>query len=104
MAHSDDEDPPLTSSQRRMWFLERMQPGTARHTLPLRMELAGPLDRGRLQDALDALLARHPPLRTAFVDAAGVPEARVAPPGPFPLEIGPSAEHSRSAPQATSTA
>ncbi|MSR08585.1 MAG: amino acid adenylation domain-containing protein, partial [Gammaproteobacteria bacterium] len=69
---------PLSPMQQRLWFLERLQPGTGAYHLHWLLRLRGPLDRQALQAALDALVARHETLRTAFVEKAGVPAQAIA--------------------------
>lgn len=61
---------PASYGQRRLWLLERLLPGTAAYHMPARARLRGPLDVGRLEAALDGLVARHEPLRTALVERA----------------------------------
>ncbi|MDH5254635.1 MAG: amino acid adenylation domain-containing protein, partial [Gammaproteobacteria bacterium] len=64
---------PLSPMQQRLWFLERLQPGTAAYHLHWLLRLRGPLDRAALQAAVDAVVARHEVLRTVFVERSGVP-------------------------------
>jgi len=69
---------PLSAMQQRLWFLERLQPGTAAYHLHWLLHIEGPLDRAALQASVDALVARHEVLRTAFTERAGVPGQVVA--------------------------
>jgi amino acid adenylation domain-containing protein len=78
------ESVPLSPMQQRLWFLERLQPGTGAYHLHWLLRLRGPLDRAALQAAVAALLARHEVLRTAFVEQAGVPAQVISPPFPVP--------------------
>ncbi|HLJ89058.1 MAG TPA: amino acid adenylation domain-containing protein, partial [Candidatus Angelobacter sp.] len=59
---------PLSFSQKRLWFLNELDPaaGVAYH-LPVVLRLHGVLDHGVLRRALDHLVARHEILRTTFV-------------------------------------
>ncbi len=57
----------LSYAQRRMWFLWQLDPQGAAYNLPLAVRLLGTLDLAALQQAFDALLARHETLRTRFV-------------------------------------
>ncbi|WP_062430446.1 AMP-binding protein [Herbidospora daliensis] len=75
--------PPLTPAQQRLWFLHRFDPADPSYHLHLALRLRGPLDRDRLQAAVDGVAARHESLRTSFHEG---PEARVRPPGPVPIE------------------
>ncbi len=58
-------DPPLSFAQERMWFLERLDPGTAYH-IPLALRLTGALDAAALEGALGSVVERHEVLRTSF--------------------------------------
>lgn len=56
-------------------------PADVAYTVPLELELTGPLAPAALAAALQAVVDRHPALRTA-VDAAGdEPRQRILPPG-----------------------
>ena len=77
---------PLSPMQQRLWFLERLQPGTGAYHLHWLLRLRGPLDRQALQVAVDALVARHETLRTALVEQAGVPGQSISP--PFSVPVG----------------
>jgi amino acid adenylation domain-containing protein len=70
---------PLSFAQERLWFLERLQPGTASYVIPCAVRLTGALDAGALERALGELLRRHDVLRTTFRDVDGVPVQEVAP-------------------------
>ncbi|MEM7198645.1 MAG: amino acid adenylation domain-containing protein [Planctomycetota bacterium] len=63
-----DAPAPASYGQRRLWLLERLLPGTPVYHMPARARLEGPLDGARLAAALDGLIARHEPLRTALVE------------------------------------
>jgi amino acid adenylation domain-containing protein len=72
------ERTPLSSIQRRLWFFERLEPGTATYHLGFRLRLEGRLDRDALGRSLDELVARHDALRTRFGEEDGEPFATVA--------------------------
>ena len=57
---------PLSFSQQRLWFLEQLEPGTARYNVPMAVRLSGALDTQVLERVLDELVRRHEPLRTTF--------------------------------------
>ncbi|MCV7382629.1 non-ribosomal peptide synthetase [Mycolicibacter longobardus] len=72
---------PLTMSdgQRRMWFVQALDPDGTVANIALSYRLTGPLDGARLGAALAAVAARHPVLRTVYsVDDAGEPQAVLA--------------------------
>ncbi|UVS84492.1 amino acid adenylation domain-containing protein [Burkholderia glumae] len=56
----------MSFQQRRLWTLEQLGFGGVVFHLPQCLHLRGPLDRAALQRALEALVARHPALRTSF--------------------------------------
>ncbi|MGH3862148.1 amino acid adenylation domain-containing protein [Actinokineospora sp.] len=65
---------PLSSAQRRMWFMQQLQPHSAANNLCVGIRLRGPLDTAAFHRALTATIARHEVLRTTYgVDADGAP-------------------------------
>ncbi|HST63409.1 MAG TPA: amino acid adenylation domain-containing protein [Longimicrobium sp.] len=80
-----DGDLPLSFAQERLWFVDRMEPGSATYHIPLFVRLEGGLDPDTLGRALDALVRRHESLRTSFPLVDGAPVQRVAPPAPAGL-------------------
>jgi len=75
-------DLPLSFAQERLWFLEQMEPGTARYTLPQALRLRGRLDLPCLAGSFGEIVARHELLRTTFPEVEGRPVQRIAPPPP----------------------
>jgi amino acid adenylation domain-containing protein len=73
---------PLSFGQQRLWFLDRLMPGSAAYNVPLAMRLTGPLDPAALAAAFCGLAERQAVLRTTFAVVDGEPAQRVAPPGP----------------------
>ena len=81
------ERAPATFMQRRLWFLDQLQPGSSVYHLCWSVRLTGELDRDALQSALSALLSRHESLRTALVARAGEPAQVIAPTLDVPLSF-----------------
>ncbi len=63
----------LSYAERRLWFLDQYEPGTATYNMPEALRLRGHVDAGALERALEALVQRHEGLRTRFVPRAGEP-------------------------------
>ncbi|HEY2292123.1 MAG TPA: amino acid adenylation domain-containing protein, partial [Thermoanaerobaculia bacterium] len=77
------EDPPLSFAQERLWFLDRLEPGSATYNIAAAQNLRGALRPALLAAALNEVVRRHEALRTTFVladgTADGQPRQRVAP-------------------------
>ncbi|MEM8934133.1 MAG: condensation domain-containing protein, partial [Acidobacteriota bacterium] len=71
---------PVSFAQRRLWFLDQLEPDSAAYVLSAGIRMLGRLDREAFSAALDALVARHETLRTRLVDDAGEPIQVVDPP------------------------
>lgn len=57
---------PLSYAQQRLWFIDRMEQGSAHYNIPLLYRLNGELNVSALQRALQRIVARHEVLRTHF--------------------------------------
>jgi amino acid adenylation domain-containing protein len=76
---------PVSYAQRRLWFVDRLEPGSPLYNIPLAWRLRGPLDPAALAAALAGLTARHEVLRTTFEVEEGEPVQVIAPPRALPL-------------------
>ncbi|MDP9794191.1 acyl carrier protein [Catenuloplanes nepalensis] len=61
------DEGPLSGAQRAVYLVELLYPGTPMYNITVAVRLEGPLDVPRLRDALAAVVAGHPSLRTTFV-------------------------------------
>ncbi len=82
---SADDIAPLSYTQQRLWFIDRLTPDSPAYHMPVAVRLRGPLDRSALADTLTAVVARHAALRTVFANTENGPVQRVLPAAAFPL-------------------
>ena len=60
-------------AQERLWFLAQLDPGDPAYNSPYALRLRGALNVKALENALNAIVARHESLRTALVSRHGHP-------------------------------
>ncbi|MEV8569393.1 amino acid adenylation domain-containing protein, partial [Streptomyces sp. NPDC051322] len=78
---------PLSFGQHRLWFLDRMHPGSDEWVAPLFLRLPAGTSSDTVQRALDALEARHESLRTRYRLNGEDPHQLVVDPQPVELRI-----------------
>jgi hypothetical protein len=62
---------PASFAQRRLWFLDKLQPGDPSYNIPAAYQLLGPLDVGALHRAIARVIDRHEVLRTKLAEEDG---------------------------------
>jgi amino acid adenylation domain-containing protein len=62
---------PLSFAQERLWFLDRLRPGTAAYNIPLALAARGAAQPEALAAALAEMVRRHETLRTTFATRDG---------------------------------
>ncbi len=77
-------DAPLSFAQERFWFLNQLE-GGSHYNDHLALRIKGELDKGALEQSLNAIVARHESLRTTFVSVEGKPIQHVAKHSPYEL-------------------
>ncbi|HSK81762.1 MAG TPA: amino acid adenylation domain-containing protein, partial [Thermoanaerobaculia bacterium] len=83
-----DAAAPLSYAQQRLWFLDRLAPGSPAYNVPSAYGLAGPLAPAALAAALAEVVRRHRVLRARLVERDGEPRLEIAEalaPGFLPL-------------------
>ena len=61
----------LSFAQERLWFLEQLEPNSPLYNLSTVARLTGKLDLAALKQSLNALVKRHPGLRTRIMFVNG---------------------------------
>ncbi|CRK56720.1 Siderophore biosynthesis non-ribosomal peptide synthetase modules @ Bacillibactin synthetase component F [Alloactinosynnema sp. L-07] len=83
---------PLSSAQRRLWFLHRLDGPNATYNVPTVLRMSGPLDREALRRAINDVAARHESLRTVLSETDGVAYQRILDSADVPLILTACAE------------
>ncbi|NEP26961.1 amino acid adenylation domain-containing protein, partial [Moorena sp. SIO3I6] len=81
----NENHPPLSFAQQRLWFIEKMALSSNAYNMPLTLHLVGKLDYVALQKSLNQIIARHETLRTTFSEINGTPVQIIQP--SFELEL-----------------
>ncbi|HJX27332.1 MAG TPA: amino acid adenylation domain-containing protein, partial [Thermoanaerobaculia bacterium] len=82
-----DETLPLSFAQQRLWFIDRVQPGSPLYNIAAALRVEGPLDAAVLGRCLGEIVRRHEALRTVFVAPRGAPVQVIQPPAPVALPV-----------------
>jgi amino acid adenylation domain-containing protein len=82
---SDRDVAPLSFGQQRLWFLDRLEPGSPLYNIPAGLHLVGRLDAAALARSFGEIVRRHEVLRTSFVEVRGEPRQEIGSPRPIPL-------------------
>jgi amino acid adenylation domain-containing protein len=78
---------PLSYAQERLWFLDRLAPGTPCYNTSVAVYVDQPLDLAVMERALNEMIRRHGALRTNFKEVAGAPVQVVAARLTLPLQV-----------------
>ncbi|HKG80964.1 MAG TPA: amino acid adenylation domain-containing protein [Pyrinomonadaceae bacterium] len=78
---------PLSYAQRRLWFLEQIDPGNAVYNVAVAVRMSGKLDLEALERSLTEIVRRHESLRTTFKFAGGEPVQCVGAPSPVSIPV-----------------
>ncbi|HEX6371569.1 MAG TPA: amino acid adenylation domain-containing protein [Longimicrobium sp.] len=78
---------PASFAQERLWFLDRMEAGSALYNIPAALRLTGALNAAALERALGEIVRRHESLRTTFREVDGAPLQVIAPFAGFALAV-----------------
>lgn len=78
---------PVSYGQKRLWFLQQMEPTSAAYNMPERIRWTNSLDLSAIRDVLAQLVARHESFRTYFTAVNGEPVQRILDAIDLTLEI-----------------
>ncbi len=78
---------PLSFAQERLWFLERLAPGSPVYHMPLLLRFTGTVLPALLERVLGEVIRRHEVLRTSFGDAEGEPFQVILPALPISIPV-----------------
>ncbi|TMC21726.1 MAG: amino acid adenylation domain-containing protein [Chloroflexi bacterium] len=78
---------PLSFAQRRLWFLQQLEPQSAFYNMPAALRLAGRLCVDALERSLTTIVQRHEVLRTTFPTQQEQPVQVVAPSLPIYIRV-----------------
>ena len=78
---------PLSFGQHRLWFLDRLRPGSSEWVAPVFLRIPETVPLETVQQALNALEERHESLRTRYVLADDEPAQLVVPARPVELRV-----------------
>jgi amino acid adenylation domain-containing protein len=65
---------PLSYAQKRLWFIDQLEPATSAYNVPAAVRVPGPIDAKVLERAFQEVVRRHETLRTHFVLIQGEPQ------------------------------
>src|SRR5690349_807894 len=64
---------PTTFSQKRLWFLDQLEPGNTSYSIPWAIRITGELHLPALESSVNEIVRRHEVLRTVFKAVDGEP-------------------------------
>ena len=70
---------PLSFSQRRLWYLQKVDTNLSAYNIPAAFRVKGDLDSAALEQALNEMIARHEVLRSYVKEIDGQPRQEILP-------------------------
>ena len=77
---------PLSFAQQRLWFLDRLEPGSPLYNIPSVLKITGDLNIAALEKSFNEVIKRHEVLRTTFDEQNGQPVQVIQPQLEIPIE------------------
>ncbi|MCA1615208.1 MAG: amino acid adenylation domain-containing protein [Acidobacteria bacterium] len=85
--HAGEGPAPLSYAQRRLWFLDQLEPYQSTYNLTSATRIRGALNVAALEQSFNEVARRHEVMRTTFPDVEGKPVAVSHPHRFTPLEV-----------------
>ncbi|ESP93915.1 non-ribosomal peptide synthetase [Pseudoalteromonas luteoviolacea] len=70
---------PVSYAQQRMWFMDKLQSGSAEYNMPVAFNIEGDVDFGLLEHAFNEIIRRHEIIRTTYHEQDGEIKQKVRP-------------------------
>jgi amino acid adenylation domain-containing protein len=80
-------NPPLSFAQKRLWFLNQLEPDNTAYNMPAALRLTGNLNIDALEKSLTEIVRRHEVMRTIFVIEDDEPKQIILPPQPIRISL-----------------
>jgi amino acid adenylation domain-containing protein len=77
----------MSFTQERLWFVDRLDPGSPAYNIPLALRICAPVQVNALNAALHEVVRRHEALRTVCRITPDGPRQQVLPASPMPLPV-----------------
>jgi amino acid adenylation domain-containing protein len=78
---------PASFAQQRLWFIDRLESGSAFYNVPVAVRLAGKLEISVLEKCVNEIVRRHEVLRTSFAEVSGQPAQIIVPELSIPVRV-----------------
>jgi amino acid adenylation domain-containing protein len=80
-------NPPLSFAQKRLWFLNQLEPENTAYNMPAALRLTGKLNLDALEESLAEITRRHEVMRTSFVIEDDEPTQKILSPQPVRIPL-----------------
>ncbi|TCP59123.1 amino acid adenylation domain-containing protein [Tumebacillus sp. BK434] len=78
---------PASFAQQRLWFLDKLMPGSPMYNIPFAIRMQGKLNLDALSRSLQEIIERHETLRTVFTEEDGAPMQVILPQVAFVMPL-----------------
>lgn len=82
-----DPEMPLSFSQKRMWFFDKLHEHNVAYNLPFALKMQGALDIEALEKAFESMITRHEIFRTVYIEKDGQALQVIVNPEPYKFDV-----------------